>query len=140
MTRPRFAALVAVALFAFGATSEPDHAGIDHEFVRISGSGLRPETVEVAGETAIAWVNYGSRVARVSFDRSVAEKIACKSRASFTLDGDRLVSPRIQGSSFASLCQLAPGSYDYRVELFAGEGTGGAGTPERTLVGKIVVR
>ncbi len=138
--RSRLVALIAAcALFAVGALEEADHAGIDHEFVRISGSGLRPETVEVQSASALAWVNYGSRVARVSFDKSVAQKIACKSRASFTLDGERLVSPRIQGSSFASLCMLAPGTYDYRVELFAGDGTGGASVPERTLAGKLVV-
>ncbi len=134
------AAAVAVAILAFAAARAADHESANHQTVRIGGAAVHPVTVTLASGDALAWVNYSSRIARVSFDRSVAEKIRCAQRASFTLDGERLVSPQIQATQFASLCMLAPGSYEYRVELSSGAGTGGSGGPERTFTGRVDVR
>ena len=43
----------------------------------------------------------------------------------------------IQATQFATLCNLAPGEYDYRVTLRSGIGTTQGGT--KTIDGKIVV-
>jgi hypothetical protein len=134
------AAVAAVAIALAGAAGGVDHEAESHSTVRIGGGSVHPQTLTMASSDALLWANYSSRIARVSFDRAVAEKIRCAQRASFTLDGDRLASPQIQANQFASLCKLAPGTYEYRVELFAGAGTGGAGGPERTFTGKIVVQ
>ncbi len=137
---PAFAALCALTLAPAFAADEPDHMEHRHSTVRISASRLHPKVQRIHTDDALAWINYSPRSARILFDGSVATKLACRSRASFTIDGDRLVSSRIQGRQFASLCQLAPGEYAYTVELGSSTGEGfGAGGVSRTLKGTIIV-
>ncbi len=73
----------------------------------------------------------------ITSPKKVAADIKCAERATFTLDGSRLVSPKVQAQQFASLCQLAPGTYSYRVAL--SEGPGARPGPERRLEGTITV-
>ena len=129
------AALVLLAPSAIRA--DTDHASRTHRAIRISSGGLHPEHQTIKADQALMWVNYDSRIARVSFDPSVAKNLKCAQRTTFTLDGSQLVSPEIQSQQFASLCQFAPGTYAYRLALY--EGTGGALDPERTLEGTITV-
>ena len=109
-----------------------------HSSVRISSVRLHPEVQSIQADDALAWINYSRNVARIVFDQSVATKLKCRARSSFTLDGGRLVSAPVQGQQFASLCNLAPGEYDYTVELGSGAGQGGGGV-SRTLKGRVVV-
>ena len=107
--------------------------------VRITASRLHPETIELRADETLAWVNYSNRAARISFDSSVATKLHCKHGASFRLNGERLESRDVRGRQFASLCQLEPGEYTYRVELVQ---TAGSIAPagDRVHEGRIVVR
>lgn len=120
------------------ARAEPpvsDHANHRHVTVRISRSHVRPEEARIHADEALAWLNYSGLRARVIFPADVAEKLRCTSRGSFALAGDRLVSGEIQGTQFASLCRLEPGTYRYEVEFFNGLGY----PPEGSITAQIVV-
>jgi hypothetical protein len=129
------------ALAAFGAAGlawaveESDHADHAHATIRITNARLHPEVARATPSDALGWLNYSSRTARIYFDKSVAEKLACAQKPSFQLDGERLVSPRVEGSQFASLCSLEPGEYTYTVGLFTGQGP----TPDRELEGRLII-
>ena len=116
------------------AQSDVDHVDYKHSFVQIGSITLRPQAKRVPKENALAWLNYTPYVARVVFDSEVGTKLHCKSPSSFTLDGERLVSPKIQGRQFVSLCKLEPGTYAYRVELVAS-----GVSSDRVLEGTITV-
>lgn len=132
--------LLALALLlapAATARAEADHADHEHQLIRISEHRVRPDVQKIHAGDAIGWLNYSSRIARVSFDREVGKKLTCTSPGSFRIDGERLVSGDIQATQFATLCNLAPGEYDYQVTLRSGIGAGQGG--EKTIDGKIVV-
>ena len=117
----------------------PDHLDRPHTFVRITEGSLHPAIQTIGASDAFGWINYSSRIARVSFDADVAKKLTCSSRGSFRLTGSRLESGDIQAQQFASLCSLAPGEYRYRVELRAGTGAGG-GAPPEAREGTLIVK
>jgi hypothetical protein len=132
---------IVFSLLSFSAAAsedESDHAKHKHNFVRITSGSLHPETQEVGTGEAFGWVNYSSKIARVSFDEAVARKMQCTAITSFRVDGGRVVSGDIQGRQFASLCSLEPGEYAYLVELRSGAGTS-AGL-SRELQGKLIVK
>ncbi len=133
-------ALALVLLGSYPVHAESDHADHDHQTVRISSGRIRPEHMKLGADDALAWANYSSRIARVVFDAEVAKRMKCRSATSFTLAGDRLVSRDIQASQFASLCQLAPGEYSYKTELYSGSGSSGFAGVDRTLQGRITVK
>lgn len=142
MSRIRLARSL-LALFVLAAPAaraeDADHIGHDHRLVRIGSNTLYPETLTVGASDAFGWLNYGDRIARVSFPASVADKMLCSERTSFRLTGDRIESGDIQARQFVSLCSLAPGTYEYEVATRAGIGGSGA-APGRTLRGTLVVR
>jgi plastocyanin len=113
------------------------HADSSHRFVRITSGGLQPATLHLSPGERIGWVNYSSHIARVSFEREVARQLVCTEEGSFRMTGARLESKGIQATQFASLCELAPGSYVYRVDLHAGAGSGAG--QQRSLEGRVVV-
>ncbi len=134
--------LLLVLALIFGPSlslgAEPDHAERDHRMARILETRVSPKVIEIHSADAIGWLNYSSKRARISFDAEVAKNLTCRSRGTFHLDGPRLVSNDIQATQFASLCSLAPGEYEYRVEL--GSGIGGAGASiGKSFTGKIIV-
>ena len=116
---------------------DSDHADHRHRSIRITSSRLHPEPAKLAAQDAIAFLNYSGRIAQISFDESVAKSIACRTRSSFELANGRLVAANVRQGSFVSLCTLASGSYDYKVELKRS-----AGELENYAVheGKIVVK
>ncbi len=117
----------------------PDHAEHRHAFVRITDGSIRPGSLRVDSEDALGWLNYSRKIARVSFDKDVAERMFCTAKGGFRIAGDRLVSQPIQAFQFASLCRLEPGEYTYRVELVGGAGSAQNLTPVSSREGKIVV-
>ncbi len=117
--------------------AETDHAEKDHKVARILETRVRPKTLEIRSTDAIGWLNYSSKRARISFDAEVAKSMVCRSISTFRLDGARVVSSDIQATQFASLCSLAPGEYEYRVELSSGIGSSMG--PGKSFTGKIVV-
>ena len=118
--------------------AEPDHAEHNHQVAKILETRVHPKVIEIPSSDAISWLNYSSRRARVSFDPEVAKSMTCRSVGGFRLEGARLTSRDIQATQFASLCSLAPGEYEYRVELKSGIGGSGGG-PAKSFNGKIVV-
>ncbi len=146
MSQSRFAFVlflataIAAGSHATAARAEdPDHIDREHRLVRIGDVSLHPQSLEIGAGDAFGWLNYSSQIASVSFDASAADKMLCKQRSSFRLDGDRIDSGDIQAHQFVSLCSLAAGAYPYRVQLRSG--AGGSGTaPGRVIEGTIVVR
>jgi hypothetical protein len=129
---------LALALAAPALAEEvSDHADHEHQFVKIFEGRVRPGTLVMRSDDAIGWLNYTAKIATISFDKEVAKHLTCTTRGSFHLDGERLVSGDIQSTQFATLCNLAPGEYDYRVTLRSGLGTIQGG--EKYLEGKILV-
>jgi hypothetical protein len=119
--------------------ADPDHAGSRTIFVTILQNRIRPEVQTVPAGHAFGWLNYSDEIARVSFDKDVAKHLTCKSQGSFRLTGDRLESGDIQAQQFATLCNLAPGEYTYRVDLRPGVGTG-SGDVGQSRTGRLVVQ
>ncbi len=117
---------------------EWDHDELEHQYVRITDAGLRPETSTLAATEAVGWLNYSRMVARVSFPADVAKKMICTSDGGFRSIGERIVSPDIQATQFASLCRLQPGTYPYEVTL--APGIGSSSRPPRTFEGRLLVR
>ena len=132
-----FLALIFGPSSSFGA--EPDHAEHNHRVARILETRIHPKTIEIHSTDALGWVNYSSKRARISFDAEVAKSMTCRSKGTFHLDGPRLTSNDIQATQFASLCRLAPGEYEYRVELRAGISGSGGASVGKSFTGKIVV-
>jgi hypothetical protein len=132
------AALLVLAAHAARA-ADPDHIDHEHHLVRIGSNALHPETLTLGPNDAFGWLNYGDRIASVSFPASVAEKMLCRERSSFRLTGDRIESGDIQARQFVSLCSLAPGTYEYEVAMRSGIG-GSGDAPGRTLRGTLVVK
>jgi hypothetical protein len=120
------------------AHDEDDHAHAPTVFVSIQQGHVRPEEQKITAGEAFGWRNYTSKIARVSFDKDVAKHLTCKSQGTFRLAGDRLESGDIQAQQFATLCSLAPGAYDYKVELRSGIG-GGGGDTGKVFTGRIIV-
>lgn len=124
---------LSVALAAGSALAEgevPDHAGHTTQVVGISPSALLPTVKQITEQDAFGWLNYSSRDAAISFERDIVSHMTCRGPSPFQLRGDRLMAPQVPAGGYATLCSLAPGEYDYRVEL------AGSAKP---LLGKIVV-
>ena len=117
----RFAWLAAtLAIFIVPTTiraADSDHVDHQHTSIRITSGRLHPEPATLSSDSALVFLNYSGRIAQISFDESVAKNISCKTRTSFELINGRLTAANVRQGSFTSLCQLAPGSYEYRVEL-----------------------
>ncbi len=109
---------------------EPDHAGHPTEIVGIVPTRLLPTVLVVPHDSAFGWLNYTSREATIKFEEDISPKLRCRSPGFFRASTGELASPRVASGAFVTLCNLAPGEYDYRVEL---EGR------QRPLLGKLVV-
>ncbi len=131
-------ALALIATPAMAAAAEPDHATHEHRLVRILSRSLHPEVHKIDSSAAIGWLNYSDSIAKISFDAEVAKKMVCRSPNGFRVTGDRLESPQIRASQFATVCSLEKGEYAYRVELVAGQGAGPA-APPRIIAGTLIV-
>ena len=138
-TRRRFA-IVTLALAALASQAawaedgaiegEPDHAGHPTEIVGIGPTRLLPMVLVVPHDSAFGWLNYTSRNATIKFGEDITPKLLYGSPVLFRVSAEELASPRVASGAFVTLCSLAPGEYDYRVEL---EGR------QQLLLGKLVV-
>lgn len=134
----RFAIVIlALALLAQTASAadgvledEPDHAGHPTEIVGITPTRLLPTVRIVPHDSAFGWLNYSSADATIRFDEDITPKLTCRSPGLFRASAGELASPRVASGAFVTLCSLAPGEYDYQVEI---EGR------QRPLLGKLVI-
>ncbi len=109
-----------------------DHAHLGTDIVSITSDRLVPTVRVVASGAAFGWLNYSNSDARIIFEEpSIVAKLRCRSPGQFRVEPSEVAAPRVPRGSFATLCNLAPGEYDYRVQLFG---------KSRSLLGKIVVR
>jgi hypothetical protein len=109
---------------------EPDHAGHPTEIVGIAPTRLLPTVLVVPHDSAFGWLNYSSADATIRFDEDVTPKLTCRSPGLFRASAGDLASPRVASGAFVTLCSLAPGEYNYRVEI---EGR------HQPLLGKLVI-
>ena len=109
---------------------ESDHVGHPTEIVAISATRLLPSVLVVPYDSAFGWLNYSAQEATIKFDEDIIPKLSCRSPGLFRASGSELASPRVASGAFVTLCSLAPGEYDYHVEI------GDRGTQ---LLGKLVV-
>ena len=109
---------------------EPDHAGQPTQIVGIVPTRLLPSVLVVPYDSAFGWLNYSSGEATIKFEDDIAPKLTCRSPGLFRSSTGDPASPRVASGAFVTLCSLAPGEYDYRVEL---EGR------QLPLLGKLVV-
>ena len=109
---------------------EPDHAGHRTELVGIVPTRLLPTVLVVPHDSAFGWLNFSSREARIKFEDDITPRLTCRSPGLFRASAGELASPRVASGAFVTLCSLAPGEYDYRVEL---EGR------QQPLLGKLVI-
>jgi hypothetical protein len=123
---------------AAAEATDPDHAGLRHRVVPITSQRLNPDLQRIGIGDAFGWLNYSTMVARVSFDREIVDRLTCRSASKFRLMGNRFESGDIQPGEFTALCSLAPGEYDYRIELRPSDRTG-AEAELVTHAGKIIV-
>ncbi len=109
---------------AAAEVTDPDHAGLRHRVVPITSQRLNPDLQRIGSGDAFGWLNYSTMVARVSFDKEVVDRLTCRSASKFRLVENRFESGDIRSGDFTTLCSLAPGEYDYRVELRPSDRTG----------------
>ncbi len=109
---------------------EPDHAGYLTEIVVIAPTRLRPTVLAVPHDSAFGWLNYSAGDATIKFDEDITPKLRCRSPGFFRATARELASLRVGSRAFVTLCSLAPGEYEYRVEL---EGR------QQPLLGKLVI-
>ncbi len=110
---------------------EPDHAGHPTKIVGIAPTRLLPTVLVVPHDSAFGWLNYSSGDATIKFEEDITPKLRCRSPGLFRASTGDLASPRVPSGAFVTLCSLAPGEYDYRVEL---EGR------QQPLLGKLLVK
>lgn len=108
---------------------------------------IEPSVARVAQGGSVAWTSVSTNFrGTLSFPASIVDKFSCKDlRPDFYVADGRLVSIAIaNGEENVVLpCPLAPGTYDYRIDLTSGgEGIGGrsmGANPQLTLPGTLIV-
>ncbi len=150
MLRRSYALAILAALACAQPTVEPHkstNAPRMHVLVQFSDMTMHPSVAQVKRGGSVAWINYAmSFDGVVSFPLEISESFTCSElRPLFSKAGDRLESIPIRGGSenVTLPCPLKPGEYEYRLNLFSGDSFGGMGAmynPQRTLIGKIVVK
>jgi hypothetical protein len=110
--------------------------------VLVSDDALLPRRVEIESGRSVLWRSVARHASEIVFEREVARSMVCHSLVNFQLRGDRLVSAPLQTGDEASFCQLAPGTYRYRIERHGPAERPSAGGHQLStrLEGVIVVR
>ncbi len=104
---------------AWAETEAPEHDHVDRptEIVGIFATRLVPPVLIVPYDSAFGWLNYSSREATIEFNEDIIPKLSCRSPGLFRASGSELAAPRVASGAFVTLCRLAPGEYDYHVEI-----------------------
>lgn len=151
--RPRLALLLAVPAVLFlapvragaaDAATRAKFAGREHMIVRIDNATLHPETVELAKNQVVGWINYSDYRAVVSFPDSATKALECvgdeEGKPVFAHVADRVETPEIGSLEMVVPCDFEPGRYPYEVRLYSGQGQeeDTRANPELVLHGTIV--
>ena len=137
----RLVAPMVLILLAIPALAmEPNPTRNDDQIVHILETRTHPAVIELAPGGSVLWLNESKRRARISFAPEVAQHLTCEPGADFRLSGRRLRSGQIETTQVSPPCHLAPGEYEYRVDLRPGSSAGVPNAFSRPIRGKIVVR
>ena len=109
---------------------EPDHAGYPTQIVGIVPTRLLPTVLVVPAGSAFGWLNYSSVGVAIEFDVDITPKLTCRSLGTFRSSTGNPASLRVVSGAFVTPCNLAPGEYDYHVELNG---------HRKPLLGKLVI-
>lgn len=121
---PRRAAVVVAGLSLLGqsgiSSADPvrhEHAAREHVVVRIADDGVEPAVRMAAPDEAVVWINYARSTVRITLGREATTRVHCREPSHFRTNQDgRLVAEIVDRFESASLCLLAPGTYEYVVE------------------------
>jgi len=75
-----------------------------------------PRRVEIIEGEKLAWQSQAAVGLHIVLDADVARSMRCTEVVNFSLEGGHLRSELLRTGDVASLCELAPGRYVYRVE------------------------
>jgi len=75
-----------------------------------------PKRVEIVEGEKLAWQSRSAVGLHIVFDADVARSMRCTEVVNFALDEGQLRSDLLRTGDVATLCELAPGRYVYRVE------------------------
>ena len=113
-------------------SGKTDHANHPTRVIAILRNELSPTVQNLSTADAFGWLNYTPANATIRFkDPEIVSRMLCLSPGRFRVESSQLEAPEVPGGSFATLCSLKPGEYDYEVRL--------AGDDPTPLLGKLVV-
>lgn len=84
--------------------------------VLLTDDRLHPRLVRLEPGESVTWLSYAQQPSRISFSRDVARSMVCRAVVNFQVDESRLRSGPLVAGDSASFCELAPGTYRYRIE------------------------
>ncbi len=84
--------------------------------VLLTDDRLHPRLVRLEPGESVTWLSYAQQPSRISFSREVARSMVCRAVVNFQVDESRLRSGPLSAGDSASFCELAPGTYRYRIE------------------------
>jgi plastocyanin len=115
-------ALVSLVLTALPFPSraeekENEHLRANLNVIRIERSDVFPETAEVKASEAVAWTNYSGTSVEIRFNKETVKQLQCTEQSPLQMIEDDAVfsSGEIRSSEVVTLCQFAPGEYEYTV-------------------------
>ncbi len=110
--------------------------------ILVTDDRIAPRLLRVSTGQRVAWNSVGRDLTRIVFEREVAKSMVCHSLVNFHLHDDQLRSALMGPGDTASFCELAPGTYRYRVERegASDQSTTGSRQMSARLEGVIVVR
>jgi len=96
---------------------ESAHLSANLNIIRIGRSDVFPGTAKVKANETVAWTNYSGTSVEIRFDKEAVKKLQCKKQSPFQMtENDTVLSSgEVRSSEVVTLCQFAPGEYEYTV-------------------------
>ena len=88
---------------------ESEHLRANLNVIRIGRSDVFPGTAKVRANEAAVWTNYSGTAVGIRFDKEAVKKLHCKEQSPFLSSGE------VRSAEVVTLCQFAPGEYEYTV-------------------------
>ena len=106
--------------------------------VVVTDDRVSPRRAVLRRGQGVEWTSQAARGLRIVFEAPVARSMVCDGLVHFAVEGSELRSGLLPPGETARFCELAPGTYPYRIELDAASGEAGP-APSRPG-GVLVVR